>query len=248
MNFKDRGIILSKSPLKEKSSIVTIFTENHGIYSGVLRQYNKKSGDNLAEGNLVDFFWNARLHEHLGYAKAELIKSYNAYLMIDKIKLYAFNSIVSILKAAFCEREPHNNLFPKLIEFMDNLKGKFVFNEYIKFELEILKESGYQLRLDSCAATGSNENLIYVSPKSGHAVSQKAGMPYADKLLALPEFLINESSLDVASINNAFKLTSYFFERYILIDKPNPPPRASFIELILNTHPESENLADYCAK
>ena len=232
MNFKDRGIILSKSPLKEKSSIVTIFTEKHGIYSGVLTQYSKKSGDNLVEGNLVDFFWIARLHEHLGSAKAELIKSYSAYLMIDKTKLYAFNSIVSILKASFCEREPHNNLFPKLIEFMDRLKRKFVFDEYIKFELEILKESGYQLRLDSCAATGSNEDLIYVSPKSGQAVSKNAGIPYADKLLALPQFLVNNGSLDAASINNAFKLTSYFFERYILIDKPNPPPRVSFIELI----------------
>ena len=232
MNFKDRGIILSKSPLKEKSSIVTIFTENHGIYSGVLKQYNKKSGDNLVEGNLVDFFWNARLHEHLGSAKAELIKSYNAYLMINKTKLYAFNSIVSILKASFCEREPHNNLFPKLILFMEKLKEGFAFDEYIKFELEILKESGYQLQLNSCAATGSDKDLIYVSPKSGQAVSRNAGTPYADKLLTLPQFLINNGTIDFNSINDAFKLTSYFFERYILVNKPNPPARTSFIELM----------------
>ncbi|MEM6339349.1 MAG: DNA repair protein RecO [Pseudomonadota bacterium] len=232
MNFKDRGIILSKSPLKEKSSIVTIFTENHGIYSGVLKQYNKKSGDNLVEGNLVDFFWTARLHEHLGSAKAELVKSYNAYLMTNKTKLYAFNSIVSILKASFCEREPHNNLFPQLILFMEKLKESFAFDEYIKFELEILKESGYQLQLNSCAATGISEDLIYVSPKSGQAVSRNAGMPYASKLLTLPQFLINSEAIDLNSINDAFKLTSYFFERYILADKPNPPARTYFIELM----------------
>lgn len=232
MNFKDRGIILSKSPLKEKSSIVTIFTENHGIYSGVLKQYNKKSGDNLVEGNLVDFFWNARLHEHLGSAKAELVKSYNAYLMTNKTKLYAFNSIVSILKASFCEREPHNNLFPQLILFMEKLKESFVFDEYIKFELEILKESGYQLQLNSCAATGSRKDLIYVSPKSGQAVSRNAGIPYASKLLTLPQFLINKEPINLNSINDAFKLTSYFFERYILADKPNPPARNYFIELM----------------
>ena len=235
MNFKDRGIILSKSPLKEKSSIVTIFTENHGIYSGVLKQYNKKSGDNLAEGNLVDFFWSARLHEHIGSAKAELIKAYNAYLMTNKTKLYAFNSIVSILKASFCEREPHNKLFPRLIQFMDKLKENFSFEEYIKFELEILKESGYQLQLNSCAATGSSEDLIYVSPKSGQAVSRNAGIPYADKLLILPQFLINSSNTDISSINEAFKLTSYFFERYIFIDKPNPQARSNFIELMQST-------------
>ena len=232
MNFKDLGIILSKTPLKERSSIITIFTEKHGIYSGVLKQYSKKSGDNLVEGNLVDFFWNARLHEHIGSAKAELIKSYNAYLMIDKSKLYAFNSIVSILKASFCEREPHNNLFPQLIKFMDTLKQEFSFKNYIKFELEILKESGCQLQLDSCAATGINEELIYVSPKSGQAVSREAGAPYADKLLKLPRFLINDCDLDRHSINDAFKLTSYFFERYILIDKPIPMARSIFMELM----------------
>ena len=235
MNFKDRGIILSKLPLKEKSSIVTIFTENHGIYSGVLKQYNKKSGDNLVEGNLVDFFWNARLYEHLGSAKAELVKSYNAYLMMDKTKLYAFNSIVSILKASFCEREPHNNLFPKLCLFIERLKEKFVFYEYIKFELEILKESGYQLQLGVCAATGCTEDLIYVSPKSGQAVSRKAGEPYAEKLLTLPKFLTTNCDIDNNSIHDAFSLTSYFFERYILINKPNPHARANFIELMQST-------------
>jgi DNA repair protein RecO (recombination protein O) len=232
MNFKDRGIILSKSPLKEKSSIVTIFTENHGIYPGVIKQYNKKSGDNLFEGNLVDFFWTARLHEHLGSAKAELVKAYNAYLMTNKTKLYAFNSIVGILKASFCEREPRNNLFPQLILFMEKLKESFAFDEYIKFELEILKESGYQLQLNSCAATGSKENLIYVSPRSGQAVSRNAGIPYASKLLALPQFLINKEPINLNSINDAFKLTSYFFERYILANKPNPPARNYFIELM----------------
>ena len=232
MNFKDRGIILSKALLKERSSIITIFTENHGIYSGVIKQYSKKSGDNLVEGNLVDFFWNARLHEHIGSAKAELIKSYNAYLMINKSKLYAFNSIVSILKASFCEREPHKNLFPKLIEFMNAQKQEFSFKDYIKFELEILKESGYQLQLDSCAATGVREDLIYVSPKSGQAVCRSAGEPYADKMLRLPAFLINDCELDEHSIYDAFNLTSYFFERYILINKPIPMARASFMELM----------------
>ncbi len=232
MNFKDRGIILSKTVLKERNSIITIFTENHGIYSGVLRQYNKKSGDNLVEGNLVDFFWNARLHEHIGSAKAELIKSYNSCLMINKEKLYAFNSIVSVLKASFCEREPHNNLFPKLVQFMESLKQNFSFEEYIKFELEILKESGYQLQLDSCAATGDHDNLIYVSPKSGQAVSKEAGESYVDKLLKLPQFLIKDCKSNKNEINDAFKLTSYFFERYILIDKPSPPARLTFIELM----------------
>jgi DNA repair protein RecO (recombination protein O) len=234
MNFRDRGIILSKTCFQENSYILTVFTENHGIYSGVLKQYNKRQGDNLIEGNLIDFFWSARLHEHLGVVKAELIKSYNMYLMSNRFRLYAFNSIVSILKLSFCEREPHNNLFPKLTNFMENLKASLTFREYIKFELDILKESGYQLELNSCAATGSNQDLTYVSPKSGKAVSSSAGKPYSDKLLKLPQFLITDDKIDKESVNEAFKLTSYFFERYIFANKPSPEARSIFFELVQN--------------
>jgi len=233
MNFHDQGIIISKRPFKERSSIVTIFTRQHGIYSGVLRQYNKKTGDNLTEGNLVDFFWNARLHEHIGTAKAELIKSYNSQIMMSKTKLYAFNSIVSLLKMAFCEREPHNNLFPSLLAFMESLKQAFSFAKYVKLELAILEESGYKLQLDKCAVTGSRQNLQYVSPKSGRAVSSQAGTDYATKLLKLPGFLIENTEINKEAIHDTFLLTSYFFERYIFLNKPPPPARLCFMEHLM---------------
>ena len=231
MNFRDQGIIISKIPLKERSYIVTIFTENHGIYSGVLNQYTKKTGDNLAEGNLVDFVWNARLHEHIGSVKAELIKAYNSHFLMNKTKLYAFNSITSLLKLAFCERAPHNNLFPALLAFMESLKQVFSFAEYIKLEIEILAEAGYKLQLDRCAANGLTHDLHYVSPKSGCAVSKGAGDPYSDKLLILPKFLLGEA-MDKSSINNALRLTSYFLNRYILEDKGPPQARQQFTEHI----------------
>ncbi len=232
MNFRDQGIIISKKPLKERSYIVTIFTETHGIYSGVLNQYTKKTGDSLAEGNLVDFFWNARLHEHIGSVKAELIKSYNSHLLMNKTKLYAFNSITSILKLAFCERAPHNNLFPSLLAFMESLKQEFSFFEYIRLELEILAEAGYKLQLDRCAATGLTEDLHYVSPKSGCAVSKTAGAPYSDKLLILPKFLAG-CAMEQAAIADALKLTSYFLNRYILADNGAPQARLQFTEHVI---------------
>ena len=233
MNFHDQGIIISKRPFKERSSIVTIFTRQHGIYSGVLRQYNKKTGDNLTEGNLVDFFWNARLHEHIGTAKAELIKSYNSQIMMSQTKLYAFNSIVSLLKMAFCEREPHNNLFPSLLAFMESLKQAFSFAKYVKLELAILEESGYKLQLDKCAVNGSRQNLQYVSPKSGRAVSSQAGADYATKLLKLPGFLIENTEINKEAIYDSFLLTSYFFERYIFLNKPPPAARLCFMEHLM---------------
>jgi DNA repair protein RecO (recombination protein O) len=216
MNFRDRGIIIAKRSLKERISIITLFTESHGLYSGAIRETNKKMGDSLVEGNLVDFFWTARLHEHLGSAKCELIQSYNQSIVANKTKLYAFNSIISLIKKAFHEREPHNNFFPVLLEFLQKTVVDFTFRDYIKLEIEILTEAGYTLQLDSCVASGSREDLFYVSPKSGCAVSRKMGEPFADKLLRLPEFLIKPTLVTEEQKKQAFALTSYFLNRHIL--------------------------------
>jgi DNA repair protein RecO (recombination protein O) len=233
MNFSDQGIIISKKLLKERSYIITVFTKKHGIYSGVIKQYSKKLGDSICPGNLVDFFWSARLHEHIGYARAEPVKSYNSYLLMNKTKLYAFSSIISILKLAFCEREPHNNLFPALLDFLESIKVDFSFQQYIKLELAILAEAGYQLQLDSCAVTGANDDLYYVSPKSGRAVSKEAGRAYSDKLLRLPQFTIDRNDLDSTIINDALNLTSYFLNRYIFVNKAPPAARQNFFDHIM---------------
>jgi DNA repair protein RecO (recombination protein O) len=233
MNFRDQAIIISKKPLKERSYILTVFTAKHGIYSGVINQYSKKTGDGLSEGNLIDFFWSARLHEHIGSVKAELIKSYNSHIIMNKTKLYAFNSVIDLLKMAFCEREPHNNLFPALLNFIESFKQDFSFVKYIELELEILAESGYTLQLDRCAVTDSAEDLCYVSPKSGRAVSKNAGADYADKLLKLPKFFISNTEIDNDAINDAFRLTSYFFERYVFLNKKPPISRVVLMEHLL---------------
>ncbi|MFK7967984.1 MAG: DNA repair protein RecO [Rickettsiaceae bacterium] len=220
MNFRDQGIIITKNGFKENSYVVTLFTENHGLYSGVIKQYSKKNGDVLAESNLVDFFWSARLHEHLGNAKCELIKSYSSFIMQNKTKLYAFNSIVSVIKKAFCEREPHNRFFPKFLSYLDIQKNskEFSFTDYIKLEIDLLAETGYQLVLDSCVVTARREGLYYVSPKSGQAVCKEVGEEYASKLLILPQFLLNQMEPNLQEKQQALKLTSYFLNRYILHD------------------------------
>lgn len=217
MNLRDQGIIIAKNNFKENSYVVTLFTENHGLYSGVVKQYGKKNGNILAESNLVDFFWSARLHEHLGSAKCELIKSYSSFIIQDKMKLYAFNSIASLIKRAFCEREPHNQFFPKLLQYLDSLKGSgFSFKNYIQLEIDLLAETGYQIGLDKCVVTGEIDDLRYVSPKSGQAVSQKAGAQYAEKLLILPPFLRHDLEPSSLEKEQAFNLTSYFLNRYIM--------------------------------
>jgi len=234
MNFRDQGIIIAKNYFKENTYVVTLFTEKHGLYSGVIKQYGKKNGDVLAESNLVDFFWGARLHEHLGSAKCELIKSYSSFIIQNKTKLYAFNSIVSVIKKAFCEREPHNKFFPKFLNYLDQQKNdqNFSFTDYIKLEIDLLAETGYQLVLDKCVVTGEINDLYYVSPKSGQAVCKKLGEEYANKLLILPQFLLNSMQPNSEEKKQALQLTSYFLNRYILHDSVLKD-RQNFIEHLI---------------
>jgi len=236
MNFQDIGIIIAKKPLKESLQLITVFTKTHGLYSGVRRSGSRKISTFYNEGNLVDFSWTARLHEHIGSVKCELIKSYSGTLITDKTRLYAFNSIVDLLKLAFHEREPHNNFFPEFEEYLQKSAQAFSIYDYIKLELAILGESGYELQLDRCAVTGNTQDLYYVSPRSGKVVSKQAGEPYIDKLLRLPAFLTcnSENKLSFEEIRQAFDLTGYFFNRYFFHNHQQPKARQAFMEHILS--------------
>ncbi|MGI4776401.1 MAG: DNA repair protein RecO [Janthinobacterium lividum] len=236
MNFQDIGIIIAKKSLKENLNVITLFTKSHGLYSGVVRGSSKKSASIYSEGNLVDFFWQARLHDHLGSARCEHLKSYNSTFIFNKTRLYAFNSIISLIKLAFFEREPHNNFFPIFEHYLANSSRSpsFKILDYINIELAILKEAGYGLQLGSCVVSGSRENLRYVSPKSGNAVSFEEGKKYADKLLLLPKFLTRSlSDKSNAEVKQAFDLTSYFLGRYIFKNGQEPEERKIFIEHII---------------
>lgn len=112
MNFKDIGIQIFKKPLKENMAIITVFTENHGLYSCLIWGSSKQFGSVNQQKVILLILWQARLHEHLGMAKCELIESYAGLLITNKIKLYAFNSIISLIKIAFHEKETHNKLLP----------------------------------------------------------------------------------------------------------------------------------------
>jgi DNA repair protein RecO (recombination protein O) len=97
----------------------------------------------------------------------------------------------------------------------------------IRWELEFLADMGFGLDLSECAATGATEGLIYVSPKSGRAVSEEAGEPYADKLFRLPAFLIDDqATASRDDIADGFRLSGYFLDRDIFSPQGEPLPAA----------------------
>ncbi|KJV55505.1 DNA repair protein RecO [Orientia chuto str. Dubai] len=233
MNIRDKAIILKKRNIKESLAIITVLTQSYGIFSGIIKNtHSKRNIITYQVGNIVNFYWNARLDEHLGIINCELIKSYSHLIMSNKYNLFYIQSLIELTLYSFKERESHVNLFKEWLTNLESINDINIKN-YINFELLILKEAGYSLNLNRCGVTNSTKNLIYVSPKSGQAISAAIGEAYKHKLLLLPQFLINcnckpESTHEIQA---AFNLTAYFFNKYILIRKKLPVAR----ELLLKT-------------
>lgn len=231
MHIKDSAIIVSKRILQENSAIINCFTKKHGIFAGVASNITAKKMHIYQLGNIVDFIWNARLEEHIGSAKCELLFS-SYHLMQSKVKLYAVNSLFSMITASFQERIPHTEFFLLLEKYISSVDKKFSIMDYIFLESKILEESGYGLDLRKCAVTGRQDNLYYVSPKSARAVSLEAGLPYNNLLLKLPECAIrNEEPQNVQELEALFNLPLYFFQRYIFKSKV-PEARKLFVQLL----------------
>jgi DNA repair protein RecO (recombination protein O) len=127
------------------------------------------------------------------------------------------------------ERDPHWKLYETLRLLISHLADPEAAAELvIRFELMLLDELGFGLDLDQCAATGRNDELAYVSPKTGRAVSREAGAPWSDRLLPLPAFLKPGSGQrgDLPAIEDAFRLTGFFFARHVYEPRAIEAPEA----------------------
>ena len=228
MQIKDTGIIIAKRLIGEKSAVLTAFTQNHGLYTFYAKNIGGKDSIVYQLGNIVDILISARLEEHMGTGRAELLFS-SSHFMQSKTKLYALNSLLGMILASFEERVPHPRFFAILSDYIKNSGAAFQFMEYALLESELLTEAGYGLDLRSCAVTGSEIDLIYLSPKSGRAVSRSAGQEYKDRLLKLPACALSlKEPSDVRELEQMADLLLYFFKRYVF-KRGEPKERREFI-------------------
>ena len=197
MNLTDEGIAIGVKKFSDSTNLMKILTKDNGIYSGLIRikKNQGNSGVNIP-GNTLSVNWRARLSEHLGFFNTELIKSRSSNYLNSSINLEVLNSICSLMDI-FPEREECIDLYNIIEELLDNLNNTRLWPFlYIKFELLFIERMGYGLDLSSCAVNGSTDNLNWVSPKTGRAVSALGAKGWEDRLLKLPEFLgQNEISL-----------------------------------------------------
>jgi DNA repair protein RecO (recombination protein O) len=237
MHWSDDGIIIGTRRHGETSLIVELMTERHGRHLGLVRGGRSRTQRPVLQaGNSVHATWRARLDEHLGNFALEPAMLRAAKLMETPAGLYGLQALAGLVRL-LPERDPHPQIYAALSALVDLLDDPVLAGGLIvRFELRMLEELGFGLDLDSCVATGSNDDLAYVSPKSGRAVSRSAGDPYRERMLALPAFLLaapggRPGAEDLVA---AFRLTGFFLARHVYEPRGLPPPEARerFVELI----------------
>lgn len=190
MQWSDEAIVLSVRPHGETAAVVELFTRTHGRHLGLVHGgRSRRLRPVLQTGNQVEATWKARLADQLGHVTLELTRPFAASVMEDARALSALSSMAALARL-LPERDPHPSLYEVTLFVLGFLDDATVWPAlYVRWELALLDELGFGLDLSECAATGSNDQLVFVSPRSGRAVSASAGEPYKDKLLALPQFL-----------------------------------------------------------
>lgn len=240
MEWQDTGTIISVRKHGENSTIVDVFTQTHGRHAGLVRGgAGRKLAPILQPGTQVDVEWRARLEDHLGTYNIEPIQS-RATILSNRLALSAMGSVCALVNFAFPERMSLPRLYGVTINLFDQMaSGGAWLSDYALWEYAVLEELGYGLDLESCAATGVQQDLIYVSPKSGRAVSRQAGADWADRMLPLPRFLRAQTATkEAAEVLDALKTTGYFLERRLapaLGNRPLPDARARFLAVLHKT-------------
>ncbi|MBO6719243.1 MAG: DNA repair protein RecO [Rhizobiaceae bacterium] len=234
MEWRDEGIILGTRKHGETSAILEVMTRHHGRHLGLVRGgRSRKLQPLLQPGNEVEVMWRARLDEHLGMFVVEGRELNAARLFESSVAVYGLQLLAAHLRL-LPERDPHGRLYETLKLIIAHLDDPASAGELvIRFELSLLDDLGFGLDLAQCAASGRRDDLAYVSPKTGRAVSREAGEPWRDKLLPLPAFLGSSASrpADQMAIDQAFRLTGFFFARHVYEPRAlaEPEARTGFI-------------------
>jgi DNA repair protein RecO (recombination protein O) len=247
MDWRDTGFVLAARRHGESGLIVELLTREHGRHAGLVRGgQSPRRRAVLQPGNLVAAQWRGRLVEHLGSFAIEPVAAHAARLLDDPDRLAALAAATALLAAALPERAPHPDLYEAFARLLGALDSPGWGAAYVCWELDLLAGLGFGLELGRCAATGTNQDLAYVSPRSGRAVSREAGRPYHDKLLPLPGFLWRDAPAEDADIVAGLVLTRHFLLHHLLQPQGGrlPEARERLLERLRRHAPSGMIVAD----
>ena len=228
MEWTDRGIVVACRPHGESAAIVSLLTAERGRHVGLVRGGRGRRARGLYQpGNLLRATWRARLAEHLGSYTGELERAVAAEVMNDADRLAALAAACAVAEWALPERQPHRSIHAGLLALVDALATAAWPTVYVKWELGVLRELGFGLDLGRCAVTGASDGLVYVSPRTGRALSASAAAPHRDGLLALPAFLREAGGVGRGrDIDNGLTLTAHFLAHHVFAPRGRALPAA----------------------
>jgi len=235
MEFESDAYVLAARAHGETGAIVDLLTEEKGRYvAHVAGGASRRMRPFLQAGARVIVRYRSRTSEQLGSAVLEPVGEGPAALFDDPLALAGLSAAAAVAQGALPEREPHPGAF---LAF-EALASAFVHPDvwpavFVRYEVGLLEELGFGFDFSRCAATGSTDDLVYVSPKSGRAVSRDAGAPYKDRMLALPPFLLGaQAGLREGDVGAGLALTAHFLEAFVFnpLNKPLPPARIWLVD------------------
>lgn len=236
MDWQDEGAVIAVRLHGESSAIIEVFTAAHGRHAGVVRGgASRKMAAILQPGSQLAVTWSARLAEHIGAFTVEPLRLRSG-LLADRLALAGLNAVCALLHLALPEREAHPGLWQSTMALLDGLeRDKDWPLAYLRWELALLDELGFGLDLTRCAVTGGREDLAYVSPKSGRAVSLAGAGDWAARLLPLPQVLLGQGPASPGDLRDGLGLTGFFLNRGlepVLHGRALPVARQRLIDLL----------------
>ncbi len=228
VEWQDEAVILAAKPHGEADLVLQLLTRERGRHAGLVKggQSRRQRGQH-EPGTRIVATWKARLADHLGYLVCEARGSALGALMDRPGPLAALSSALALAERALPEREPHPAAYEGLLALLAALETEHWGEATVLWELQLLGELGFGLDLTACAAGGDNDQLAFVSPRTGRAVSLSAGQPWRERLLPLPGFLVGRGEGGAREILQGLALTGHFLELNVFHpqDRPLPPAR-----------------------
>jgi DNA repair protein RecO (recombination protein O) len=239
ISWRAEGTLIAARRHGENAAIIDVFTHERGLHSGVVRGgAGRKLQPVLQPGNRLDLTWKARIEDHLGAFTVEPIETRIARIMTDRRALAGLNAICGLIGFALAERHPYPDLYERteiLLDLLGQEDSADVWPlAYLRWELALLDDLGFGLDLSHCVVTGARENLTYISPKSGCAVSEEGAGDWASRLLPLPLVLLGQGAMTDADIAAGLQVTGHFLTEHLtksLGDRPLPASRRRLLDV-----------------
>ncbi|MEM6811775.1 MAG: DNA repair protein RecO [Pseudomonadota bacterium] len=231
----DQAIVLNARAHGEGGAIVSLLTEYNGRHAGYVHGgMSSKMRSSLQPGTLVKAEWSARVNENLGTLQIEAEQNLSPDILDHSLKLSSILSACALCHEGLPEREGHPGLYHGFLALKESMENELWGVSYVMWEISLLRELGFHLELDKCAAGGDPKTLTHMSPKSGRSVSSEKAEPYKDKLLILPNFLRLEEardgeSADLNDILLGLKMTLYFLEHWAFAHHTQGLPQARLL-------------------